>query len=482
MVQIEIPDLLKSEISRGNVVLILGAGASLDAKTPNGEAAPSTKTLAELLADRFLDGKFKALPLNQVAELAINESSLGAVQGYIAALFEPLLPTPAHLRLAELPWFGLATTNYDLLIERGYEQNERAIQRPVPLIEDTDHVEENFRDPKNILLLKLHGCITRTSSEKCPLILTTDQYLLHRRGRERLFTHLTSWAYDHHLLFVGHSLQDPDLRAVLLTLSELSGFRPRYYTVTPNVQDEQVRLWDQRRVTVIKGTFEELIFSVDTAIATPFRKLVAATEKAIEPVESRIRTPGGGFTKATREFLATDVQFVNSLLSTVTLNPKHFYRGVNSGFSAIEQNLDVRRRLADTVLSDWFLADESQHSENAEFVLIKAHAGAGKTVLLHRIAWDAARDYDRLVLFLKSQGTINIAALREVLTRCVERVYLFVDDAAERAGELRALGEKIGPEGRLLTVVIAERINEYFRRPCLPIYRSRLRTQISDEP
>jgi hypothetical protein len=149
----EIPEALLTQISEGRVVLLLGAGASLDAQTSDGKKAPSTNELRDILARKFLGGKFLELPLNQVAELAISETDLPTVQGYIAQVFEDLLPTPAHLQMAELPWFGLATTNYDVLIERGYEDQKGALQNPMPLIEDGDRVEDNYRDPKHVLLL-----------------------------------------------------------------------------------------------------------------------------------------------------------------------------------------------------------------------------------------------------------------------------------------------------------------------------------------
>src|SRR5438105_14989936 len=130
----DIPEALLTQVSEGRVVLLLGAGASVDARTSEGKKAPSTNELRDILARKFLGGKFLELPLNQVAELAISETDLPTVQGYIARVFEGLLPTPAHVQMGDLPWFGLGTTNYDLLIERGYEANKQALQTPMPLI------------------------------------------------------------------------------------------------------------------------------------------------------------------------------------------------------------------------------------------------------------------------------------------------------------------------------------------------------------
>jgi Flp pilus assembly protein TadD/cold shock CspA family protein len=457
----EIPEAVLTQISEGRVVLLLGAGASLDAQTSDGKKAPSTNELRDILARKFLGGKFLELPLNQVAELAISETDLATVQGYIARVFEDLLPTPAHLQMAELPWFGLATTNYDVLIERGYEDQKGALQNPMPLIEDGDRVEDNYRDPKHVLLLKLHGCITRTTDQKCPLILTTDQYVQYRRCRERLFNHLKEWGYEHPIVFVGHGLQDPDLRAVLLELSDLGEKRPRYYTVTPTVHAEHRRFWEQKKVTPLAGTFEDFISSLKKSITKPFSGLFVLTPREAATAERHIKVAGAEFSRGTKEFLESDVEYVRGHKSTVVLEPRLFYRGVNGGFASVEQGLDVRRKLGDSILTDVFLADEAEHANTTEFVLMKAHAGAGKSVLLRRIAWDAANDYEKLCLFLKPQGEISIGALREIISLTKERLFLFVDDAADRTHDLRNLAEKIGQEGKSLTVVMAERINEW---------------------
>ena len=94
-------------------------------------------------------------------------------------------------------------------------------------------------------------------------------------------------------------------------------------------------------------------------------------------------------------------------------------------------------------------------------MLLKAHAGAGKTVMMRRMAWDAARLYGRICLYVHRQGIINTTALQELIGFCQQRIFLFVDDAADRIRELQSVVRRMGPEGKYLTVVIAERVNEW---------------------
>ncbi len=457
----DIPSILETQVQQGKAVLILGAGASMSAQDDTGRNPPSARELGRMLSEKFLGGKYKDLPLNQIAEYAISETNLVTVQEYIRELFEVFKPTRAHRLMCAFTWRGLATTNYDRLIEEAYERTPTAVQIPKPFIENGDRVEEHLRDPKSVMLLKLHGCITRTANSDCPLILTTDQYIEYLKGRNRIFGYLREWAYELPIVFIGHSLQDPDLRAILLEMTTLGEKRPRYYTVVPEVDDVQRRFWETKKITPLQGTFEEFLQTLDAQIPEAFRGLAVLTNRPAFPISERFKTAGAALSKACEQFLQTDVDYVKSVISTETVTPGKFFKGINPGWSAIEQKLDVRRHLADTILSDHFLINEAEHLQGIELILIKAHAGAGKSVLLRRIAWDAAHDYNCLCLYLRPYGVISAQAIQELISLCRERIYIFVDNVADRVREIQSLVKNIGPEGKQLTVILAERTNEW---------------------
>jgi hypothetical protein len=383
-----LPDYLVSQVREGKAVLFLGAGASRTAKTPAGKPGPTGKELGDLIANKFLGGKYVGSPLNQVAEFAISESNLATVQEFIKNLIEPLEPTPAHRKLGSFIWHGLATTNYERLIEKAYERRvPSALQTVRPLIENGDRVEDNLREPEDVLLLKLHGCVTRTANPACPLILTTDQYIEHRLGRDRLFDILRTWGYEHPIIFVGYSLQDPDIRAVLSELTKNArDNRPRYYLVTPDVDDIATHFWDSKKVSALGGSFDEFMTSLDAAIPSGFRGLARTIRAAIHPIEQKFRRAGARLSQAAWQLIETDVDYVSSLAATEFVEAASFYKGFNPGFAAVEQGLDVRRQLGDTILADYFLRDVETPSSVTEVLLLKAHAGAGKSVLLRRIA------------------------------------------------------------------------------------------------
>ena len=238
---------MRNRARQGRVVLVLGAGASVDARDPKNRKPPTGAELAKLISQKFLGGEFDRADLATVAEYAFSESGLLTVQQYIHDLFTLFEPTAAHCLLTKFVWGGLATTNYDCLVEKAYAKTPGAMQVPVPFIENGDRIIESLRDPKSLKYLKLHGCISRITNENCPLILARDQYLKYRHCRDRVFEQLREWAYEHTIVFVGHSVQDADLRETIFELDQQLKSRPRYFLVAPRRSESRSGFGKQKK-------------------------------------------------------------------------------------------------------------------------------------------------------------------------------------------------------------------------------------------
>lgn len=118
---IEIPPVLREAALRGEVILFLGAGASIGAIHPSSGTVPKGNELRDALSEKFLDGKMKDRPLATVSQFSENESSRTAVQQYIRETFLPFGPAHFHFKIPTFRWHSIATTNYDLIINKAYE-------------------------------------------------------------------------------------------------------------------------------------------------------------------------------------------------------------------------------------------------------------------------------------------------------------------------------------------------------------------------
>ena len=453
---LELPDALVKEAKRGRLVLLLGAGASCGATTLDGRKPLIGDGLRDALSDRFLGGKFRDTPLAWVAELAISETDLGTVQDFIAELLRDMQPAAFQLKLSTFCWRGIATTNYDTIIENVYRAKGH-IQNLIPIRSDNDKIDELLRSPKDLALLKIHGCITRTHDPLIPFILTADQYVTHRQGRTQLFTTLEEWGREFTIVFVGHAGQDLDLRKLLLELSYVADWRPRYYLIKPDVDATERRLWESKRVGIIDGTFEQFINALDRSIDATLRPILREVD-GHHPIQSRFAVTERVSTLLLDCF-TSDLEYVHTSIPVSNGNPKDFYRGFDFGWYPIVNQLDVRRQLTDRVLNDIVIRAEADSPSVAELYVIVAEAGAGKSVFLRRLAWEAATDADVICLYLREDGLLRYEALREIYRVTQQRLFLFIDSAAKHTQEIAYAVTTAVRERLPLTVFTAERKN-----------------------
>ena len=455
----EIPKYLIDNIRSGKACLMLGAGASVEARNDQGTRAPSGKELGCMIAKRFVSEDISGYPLNQIAEIAISETDLVTIQEYIREILEPFNPTQAHKGLSQFQWHGIATTNYDRLVEKAY-QEDNVLHEIVTFIDNSDRINEKLRRANALPYLKLHGCITRTSNREAPLILAIEQYVEYRDGRSRVFDQFRDWCYEHPIVFVGYSFQDQNIRQILLEIGREVPSHPKFYLVTPDCSAPFKRLWGKKNIDVLDGTFNDFIDKLQQEIDSPFRflKIQRPIEKI--PISDRFTIKCSDINEELRCFLETDAEYVKEVKVDTDVDPKDFYKGKDLGWASIQNNYDVRRGLTDSILSEHII-DSQKESRKTQFIVIKAHAGAGKKTLLRRLAWEASFDYDCLCLYIKPYGQLSSVALHELVRLTSERIFIFVENAPSRPREIINFINTIGDMGKWITILATARKNEW---------------------
>jgi tetratricopeptide (TPR) repeat protein len=454
----DLPEILVSSIRTGQAVLFLSARALLSSQI-KGQSF-SENTLLKELSDKFLGGQYSQESVQWVTELAISEHDLGTVQDFIASKFREIQPEDSHLILPTFRWKGIATTSFDRLLETIYGSSKNRVQELIPIISNQDRIDEKLQSNKSFALLKLHGCITRTQDPKLPLILSTDQYSTHKEGRDRLFKTFYEWCCESTVIFIGGGSQDSELRSLLLQVLNEVKNRPPYYLVQPKVPDAEKNLWESKRITVLQGEFDDFIRSLDTSIEKGLRPIAQALHLANHPIERKFvkNEPIFGSLK---DLLTHDVEYVHDAIVTTESDPKQFYKGFNLEWYPIIRGLDVRRRLTDTVLYDVILRPDSERPTLSELYVIKAEAGSGKTIFLRRLAWVSATQADVICLFMKKASNINFEAIRELYRLTNERIFVFVDAAADNISLILLLLEEARRFEVPLTIITAARANEW---------------------
>ena len=201
----------------GELIPFFGAGVSRSAG-----AADWGELIGTLEQQAGLSGLVSG-SLDLLARAQIIENSLGPEVLYdkIAELLGETPVALQHLLLASLGARDAITTNFDDAYERAVEASGRGTVAVVP------------RPGSNLRLLKLHGSLPRAPVARLsedsraedrgespptaasPPILTRDQFLEHDRHNGPLRGALQMMLLTGHVMFIGYSLNDPDLHAAI---------------------------------------------------------------------------------------------------------------------------------------------------------------------------------------------------------------------------------------------------------------------------
>lgn len=455
-----IPKNLIEQIKSKNTILFLGSGASIGAKTDNGENILSTQELADAIAIKYLGNNYIGKQLNYVSELAINESSLFDFQSFVHDIFYKYNPAEFHNKIPLFPWNSIFTTNYDLIVERAYQSSKERVQEIFTLSRNTPQTQIP-RGEKILQYFKIHGCINHIHDEDCPLIFTPDQYVTHKNNRERLFVRFEELSADYPILFVGHSLSDIDIRYYLKQLESLKAAKPMSYLIAPAITPEEERLWSAKRITCIKQTFSQFLEELEKEIQVSHRVLASFKIKSELPIFDKFAVNVNEIkpTENLIAFINNDIDYVNRDIASPTTDPKSFYKGYFENWDPIIKNLDVKRSISDAILFEIFLEEQEHISEEFYFYLIKGNAGSGKSVLLRRIAFEAANELNRLCIVYRNYVKPSFDELLELHSFVKERIYVFVDNVSSVKNELIVLIEKIRRNRLPITIIGCERIN-----------------------
>ena len=425
----------------------------MEAKSIDGNKPPSAEHLAKELSERFLGKDLSAYGLMQVAEMASTIGSQNVLFEHIRSLLKSYSPSSAHRLIPTFRWHTIATTNYDTLVEDAYGETENPIQNILPFVKDSEPIETKKSETlKPLVYLKLHGCVEHAHDSQIPLILDHSHYERYRKNRERLFDRLTDAAHELPFLFVGYSLNDPHIRNIIYRLDRKQS-RPQFYVVSPNIPIEISQHWQSQRIVVIDETFGSFMEALDEAIPDPWRQMYQTQPTTELSIQKHFRTPSE-VSETLLENFSADFVHVYPSMPTEEQTPRNFYRGYDRGFASIASNFDARRRVSNDLILQ--LIDD-QAVSGVKFYLVRGAAGTGKTVVLKRIAWEIAKEFNAPVLWFLETGRLRSQTVLELYDLIGGRIYLVIDRAIEHLTEIEEVMQIASTHGIDISIISAER-------------------------
>jgi cold shock CspA family protein len=311
-----------------------------------------------------------------------------------------------------------------------------------------------------INLVKLHGCITRTKDHDLPLILTVDQYNEYEHNRTSLFNYLYELAIEYSIIFVGHSLQDANIRNIISLVQKNAPQGQRHYLLKPGAKEAEVNLWSSKKIGVLDYKFECFMNELDSEIELGQRFAYLTTPSSHHKIQTIFNTHLLPSDELIR-FLTNDVEYVKGELSFDAHVASEFYKGSDLGWYPLVEKLAIKRSLYDRFFEEVILRPESDRSFKTELILLKGEAGAGKTVFLKQVAWQLKDLEFGCALRVKRSDKVSIELIKEIFDKSSERIFIFWDDPSLSAHKISHILQQAEREKIALTVIAAERYNEW---------------------
>jgi hypothetical protein len=221
---------------RGGV--FVGAGLSVASGLPTwkemlGEMIKRARGLSfadQVMIDEcegMIENRSKYLMMASVLREQLGPEFPRYIEDRFAA--ETLEPNPLHRAVVNLPWQFIVTTNYDRLIEQAYNEKYGGKKTADPILFKNPGSAASNLFRQRPFVLKVHG---DAKLEPDNIILSERDYrniIHHQTGLQSLLQTLFT---TYTILFVGASLDDPDLQLLLgYVHSAFHGKTPTHFAI-----------------------------------------------------------------------------------------------------------------------------------------------------------------------------------------------------------------------------------------------------------
>lgn len=388
-------------VLNGRAVLFVGAGFSRDAKNFAGANIPTgyqfTAQLSEALGESLEDGD---------TLLSVTNYFVTHPKGGDARLAEILnqtfrIQSPAKWQtdVAQLPWKRIYTTNYDDLIERAREGQQRTCRAVTPV-----DSAENFARSTNICV-HINGYVERMTAEQIheQVRLGTLSYAIfdfHSSEWSRVLRHDCEAAEA--VLFVGYGMSDLDLQRIFVA----DRLKAKTLFVVGSDVSERTRatLSNFGTVSNLSGaSFAERIAAYANTVSAEDRKpLIPWTSFQLWDRDYKLATPND--TDRWRLFLSGKLNIDTLRSARANIGDVAFKYVVN-------RTINVRAL-------EWL--------ESGRDAILLGRVANGKTIALKSIAADALARGIRVIEFVReTEATPN--EIDRILEN-EERTLILIDD------------------------------------------------------
>lgn len=421
-------------IHNSNTILFLGAGASV------GEKTYLSKELITYYEER-INKKLNEPNITKWIDILSADESFRRTDfdNFTTELLRNLPVTEGHKILASLPWREIITTNYDLLVERAYDDISQTSEKLYELKTIKKYNQLNYQQSNSeVKYIKLNGCIQDKSLY--PLVFSSDDFTKQNKFYKQVLNELKNLSPDVSLLSMGYSFSD-DFAKMLIEKFDSYNFRDKRWiiNVDPYPNENALPYYSQNKICVIKCSFQDFFIKYKEwqnglADAMVRRKRLNITDSSNRTISIPSK-------------LLLDIDGVVNQLSILTTDKTHikdeeFYKGEEPTFPIITRNLDVIK----TKYIEKFIHNIEEVSVNNTSVLlpvffITGDFGIGKSTFTLRLIYELEKRNDlelvafEIIDFIKTKSDFLI----QLIKKCKSKNFIIFCDEVEIESNFKSL-------------------------------------------
>lgn len=238
------PKPFLEDLIYGRVLPIIGAGFSKNAIFPTGKSIPDWDQLGREFADSISGYNYNGA-IDAISAFQHQFSRVRMIEKLTDLLLtREIKPGNAHKAFCKLPFQTVATTNFDFLLEQAYSLLQRYCR---PVIEEEQLAIANS-DRNEIALFKIHGDLHHPKR----IVATEEDYDGFLNRYPMLSTYLANLFISKTIIFIGYSLDDPDLRQIFQMVKDrLGNLKRKAYTLRISSSGQDTDRFNRRDVQVI---------------------------------------------------------------------------------------------------------------------------------------------------------------------------------------------------------------------------------------
>ena len=238
------PSNIVEELAYRRCILFLGSGISATSKNDSGE---SPEVWSEFLNNIKSKVKNPSDEDNQYIEEMLSQKNYLLALQAIADLCDPgeysaylkdkflrggFKPSEVHYIIKELDSKIVVTTNFDKIYESICKEPEYVTLDYT----DTRSIIANIKAPESIII-KAHGSIDDTEK----IIFTAKQYYNAQQKFSEFYHLLSALFLTHTVVFLGYSLNDPDINLLLQFLHNTANSTCPHYLIDKEGNSVQIK-------------------------------------------------------------------------------------------------------------------------------------------------------------------------------------------------------------------------------------------------